>query len=165
MSKPTTTPTKRGGGRPSALSDPAKRQRIIDLIRAGNFPEVAGAACGVPKVTLMKLLVEGGRIVERVKNPSDIARLSKNRRIVAEFARDVSIALAESEARDVMLIGKHADKDWRAAAFRLSNRSKDRWGESLQVSGVIGSVTTNEPPAQDWVKAKIAALMAEKKNG
>jgi hypothetical protein len=149
---------KRGGGRPLSI-DSAKQAYILSLVKAGNFPEVAAAAAGVPKRTLLDYLSKGGQILERIGPNADLTKLSPNRRAIAEFSRDMGIALAEAEARDVMFIGKHAEKDWRAAAFRLSKRSKDRWGDSLNVSGVIGSVATNEPSAVDWVKAKIAGLM------
>jgi hypothetical protein len=42
--------------------------------------------------------------------------------VYAEFVEAVEAALAEWEARDVLLIGEAAKTDWRAAAWRLERR-------------------------------------------
>jgi hypothetical protein len=41
-------------------------------------------------------------------------------------------ALAQAEIRDVLRIDKAAEKDWRAAAFRLSRRFPKRWGKQRE---------------------------------
>lgn len=45
------------------------------------------------------------------------------------FSHEIEKASAESEARDVMLIGKAAEKDWKAAAHRLERRHRSRWAK------------------------------------
>ena len=84
--------------------DPAVTQRIVDLIRAGNYLEVAATAAGVHRVTLHRWLRYGRK---------------QARGRYRKFVDAVEKAQAEAESRDVALIAKAAGEDWRAAAWRL----------------------------------------------
>ena len=46
-----------------------------------------------------------------------------------EFVEAVELALAEWEARDVLLIGEAAKEDWHAAAWRLERRLPKVYGK------------------------------------
>lgn len=135
---PTTTkrnrPTKekgkakpKGGRPPSFVIDPSTMKRIVDLVRAGNFPEVAAQVVGVHRATFYRWLKQGGEIRRLV----DVSRYTPVGYEVdlVRFCDDVEKASAESEARDVMLIGKAAEKDWKAAAHRLERRHRSRWAK------------------------------------
>jgi hypothetical protein len=100
------------GGRPPKLA-PEILARICDALRAGNYRETAAAYAGVRKSTLYDWLRRGA------KAPRGIYR---------ELHDAVEKALADSEARDVALIGKAADRDWQAAAWRLERKFPERWG-------------------------------------
>jgi transposase len=51
--------------------------------------------------------------------------------------RDLYLALeqadAQAEVRDILLIGKAAQTNWKAAAWRLERRFPDRWGPKRPV--------------------------------
>lgn len=102
----------RKGGRPTKLN-PELQEKICQAIRAGNYIETAAAYAGVNKSTLYDWLKRGGR-----------AKSGKYK----EFSNAVEKALAEAEVRDVFIIGKAAEENWQAAAWRLERKFPERWG-------------------------------------
>ena len=104
---------------PRPKLDPAVTQRIVDLMRAGNFIDVAATAAGVHRTTLHRWL-RLGREQKRGK--------------YRKFAEAVDRAQAESESRDVALIAKAASEDWRASAWRLERKAPRRYGQRVQIS-------------------------------
>ena len=100
------------GGRPTKLT-PETQKKIVDAIKAGNYMETAAAYAGINKETLHRWLKEGER-----------AKSGKKR----EFSNSVQKALAEAEVRDVVTIGKAAEQNWQAAAWRLERKFPARWG-------------------------------------
>jgi len=102
-----------------AKIDPVVTQRIVDLIRAGNYLEVAATAAGVHRTTLHRWM-KRGREQERGR--------------YRKFLVAVEKAQAEAESRDVALIAKAAGEDWRAAAWRLERKQPRRYGPRVQVS-------------------------------
>jgi hypothetical protein len=93
---------------------PEIEKSILDATRIGNYIETAAAYAGVTKVVLLEWL--------RVGMEEESGRLH-------DFAEAVRRAQAEAEVRDVATITKAAQKDWRAAAWRLSQKFPDRWKE------------------------------------
>ena len=104
-------------GRPKL--DPATMQRIVDLIRAGNYLEVAATAAGIHRSTLHRWL-KYGRARQK-------GRFKK-------FVLAVEKAQAEAESRDVALIARAATEDWRAAAWRLERKQPRRYGPRVALS-------------------------------
>ena len=123
-------------GRPKL--DPATSQRIVDLIRAGNYLEVAATAAGIHRSTLHRWLKLG----------RDQARGRFRKFLVA-----VEKAQAESESRDVALVAKAASTDWRAAAWRLERKTPRRYGPRVQqavqqeLDAVLTRLEKGLPPA------------------
>src|SRR5512146_1291692 len=88
------------GGAPLKLS--AERQATIcDAIRAGVRPETAAVYAGV-----------GARSYYRWMQ---LGRAADAEPVYVAFVEAVEVALAEWEARDVLLIGEAAKSDWHAA--------------------------------------------------
>ena len=104
-------------GRPKL--DAAVTQKVVDLIRAGNYLEVAATAAGIHRSTLHRWM-KHGRDQERGR--------------YRKFLTAVEKAQAESESRDVALIAKAASEDWRAAAWRLERKSPRRYGPRVQAA-------------------------------
>lgn len=129
--------------------DPALSQRIVDLIRAGNYLEVAATAVGIHKSTLHRWLAVG--------------RKQKRGRF-HKFLLAVEKAQAESESRDVALVAKAAGTDWRAAAWRLERKVPRRYGPRVQLAvqaeldAVLGRLEKGlKPEVYDEVLQLIAA--------
>ena len=116
-------------GRPTKLNYKV-REKIVQAIKAGNYIETAAAYAGINKSTLYDWLKRGEREKQRVaKNPR--YRIRKSEKIYVEFSDAVEKALAEAEMRDVLLIGKAAEEQWQAAAWRLERKFPDRWGRKV----------------------------------
>lgn len=103
------------------LWTPELQSKVVGMIRAGNYAEVAARACGIAKDTFYKWLVRGGRGEEPFKALADA----------------IETATAESEARDVFLMAKHSDKNWQATAWRLERKHHKKWGrkDALEITG------------------------------
>jgi hypothetical protein len=94
----------------------AERQSsICDAIRAGIRPEVAAVYSGVGARTYYRWM--------------QIGRAADGELVYVEFVEAVELALAEWEARDVLLIGEAAKGDWHAAAWRLERRLPKVYGK------------------------------------
>lgn len=115
-------------GRPTKIS-----KSLIDefsrVIKAGNYIETAAAYVGISKNTVYDWLRRGAREKERLeKNPR--AKPKKSEALFVEFSDAVEKALAAAEVRDVAIIGKAAETQWQAAAWRLERKFRDRWGRN-----------------------------------
>ena len=100
----------------ASLKLTAERQAAIcDAIRAGVRPEVAAVYNGV-----------GARSYYRWMQ---LGRAARRRAGLRRVRRGGRAALAEWEARDVLLIGEAAKDDWHAAAWRLERRLPKVYGK------------------------------------
>src|SRR5437867_932088 len=102
-----------GGASLKPTSD--RQQRICDAIRAGIRPETAAIYSGVGARTFYRWMQQG--------------RAADAGPQYVEFVEQVELALAEWEARDVLLNGEAAKDDWRAAAWRLERRLPRVYGK------------------------------------
>lgn len=104
-------------GRPSSLLAVVDREkntttadRIVDLLRAGNYVETAAAAAGVDKTTLYDWLKQGARLSRDLAAQRTRRRdLSQHQRALVDFSNAVADAQAESESRDVMRLAQLAN--------------------------------------------------------
>jgi hypothetical protein len=93
---------------------PERRSAICDAIRAGVRPEIAAVYNGIGARTYYRWM--------------QLGRAADAELIYLEFVEAVELALAEWEARDVLLIGEAAKEDWHAAAWRLERRLPKVYG-------------------------------------
>jgi hypothetical protein len=134
-------------GRPKL--DPALSQRIVDLVRAGNFLEVAATAVGIHRSTVHRWMQRGRE---------------QSRGRYKKFLQQIEKAQAECESRDVALVAKAAGTDWRAATWRLERRAPRRYGPRVQqavqqeLDAVLGRLEKGlTPEIYDQVLQLIAA--------
>lgn len=100
----------------ASLKLTAERQaRICDAVRAGVRPEVAAVYCGIGARTYYRWM--------------QLGRAADAEPTYLVFVEAVELALAEWEARDVLLIGEAAKQDWHAAAWRLERRLPKIYGK------------------------------------
>lgn len=113
-------------GRPTKLTQELQ-DKLVTVIKAGNYIETACAYVGIDKSTFYDWLKRGAREKQRLaQNPR--ARIRKKEEPYVEFSNAVEKALAEAEVRDVAIIGKAATENWQAAAWRLERKFPERWG-------------------------------------
>ena len=101
-------------GRRSKLTE-ERQLRICDAVRAGVRPETAAVYCGVSARSYYRWM--------------QLGRAADADPLYVGFVEAVEVALAEWEARDVLLIGEAAKEDWRAAAWRLERRLPKVYGQ------------------------------------
>jgi transposase len=132
------------GGRPTKLTREIM-SKICDALRAGNYRETAAAFAGVRKSTFYEWLRRGARA---------------SRGIYRDLHDAIEKALADSEARDVMLIGKAAGEgDWQAAAWRLERKFPERWGRRER-HDVDANIKTNVKVSADEAVEELTRLLA-----
>lgn len=123
-------------GRPSKISKELMKV-IVEAIEEGNYVETAAQLAGVSKPSLYAWLKKGH---------------AKECDLCIEFLNAVNQALSKAEDDDLKNIKRHAQRDWRASAWRLERRSPTRWGHKTQIAPAEikdDSKTINEIIAED----------------
>ena len=118
------------GGKPSTLT-PEVQERIVKVIRKGNYFETAVAYAGVPRSTFYDWLRRGREERDRVSKDARL-RVRQTEEKFVNFSIAVEQALAESEMDSLDIIVKASDNNWQASAWRLERRFPDRWGRKVQ---------------------------------
>lgn len=106
--------------------DPKVGDEIANLIRMGNFVEVAAKCVGISKGAFYQWLKKGRR-----------DRRAGVKSVYSEFADKIEKAGALAEGRFVSIIAKAAEEQWTAAAWWLERTKPQRWGkkDKLEHSG------------------------------
>jgi hypothetical protein len=132
-------------GRPTKLTKELTEE-IAKYLRAGNYIETTAALVGINRDSIYEWLKRGAAEQERLmKNPR--ARIRKREQIFVEFSDTVKKAQAQSEAMLVGLVGKAAEKNWTAAAWRLERKFPDKWGRTER-----NVATAQDDPLKDIAK-------------
>lgn len=106
-------------GRPTKLTETV-RDKICDAVEKGATFETSCEAIGIAASTGWEWLARGtGRDPDRPSTPE-----------FAEFAEALTRARARAEQREVELILRAAEDDWRAAAWMLERRNPARYGRN-----------------------------------
>lgn len=129
------SPTTNPAGRPSLLT-PEKATRICELIRAGNYVEVAAASTGIHRASLFRWLKAGAQIRAQMAEDPTYEPRGHDRDLVS-FCDSVEAAQADAEIHATVQIAK--SKDWRAHAFRLERRFKVRWARDAAENPLGGA--------------------------
>lgn len=98
---------KHPGGRPSKLT-PEVQEKIVNLIKVGNYAETAARAAGISKTTYYNWMAD-------------------DRPQYVEFRDAVETAEAEAESHAVAVVRRAMPDQWTAAMTYLERRYPDRW--------------------------------------
>lgn len=115
---------KPAGDKPTKYGEkftPEIGNKICEIVRRGNFREMAVAQTRISRQTLYNWIRRG----------------ADGEQPYAQFLADLEAA--ESEAEDVLVVAvrQQARKDWRAAAWLLERRGSKRWGYKAQVEFTV----------------------------
>jgi hypothetical protein len=99
---------------PKTLLTDDVADKLVQLLSAGNYVQVAARACGIARRTFAEWCQRG----EQGEEP------------YASFAERIVEARAIGESRNVALIARAAADNWQAAAWMLERQYPDRWGRS-----------------------------------
>jgi hypothetical protein len=116
--------------RPCKLTH-ARKKKVVQLVRAGNFLSVAAGAAGISESTFHEWMRRGRAEVER-RQTSDV-EVDPEEAKFAEFYEDVIRAELDAEAVLVALVRTAASSNWQAALRLLERRHPDRWSERRHV--------------------------------
>lgn len=103
-------------GRQSVFT-PEIADKLVTMLKAGNYVHVATRACGITRQTFDRWLQRG-----LSDEPRDAA--------FRELRERVEQARAEAEVRAVTQIATAARDSWQAAAWLLERQYPDRWGRA-----------------------------------
>lgn len=117
-----------------------RKERILEMMRAGNFMTTAAAAAGIHYNTLRKW-VELGR--DKYDEAGNIVESGNPK--YREFAQAYEQATAEGE---VALVAMVKDGGWKGAAWLLERRHADRYRlkTAVEMSGPGGKPIEALPP-------------------
>lgn len=124
--------------------DETVTSQLEQLLRAGNYVEVACRAAGVRRQRFYEWLELG--------DPADTDPAAEPYRA---FRARIDRARAEGEARNVAIIAQAAANSWQAAAWLLERSNPERWDKPSQrdrlkaAAGDDREPATADPPPQD----------------
>lgn len=120
-------------GRPTKFT-PERREKIIQLIKAGNYLETATQAAGIDYSTFRNWMNRGEDALQRQSEGDKLTKVEKE---FVDFVEHIQKAEAEAEARNLMIINKAASDSWQAAAWYLERKHHDRWGRKDRVQADV----------------------------
>ena len=123
-------PVFRPGRRPTL--DRALMDRIVSVVKVGNYLKTAAAYCGVGYSTLLRWQAYGREQQERVTQGLDV---QPERRIFWEFQEQLTQATAQAEVTALAYWRKAMQdpSNWRAAMEYLARKAPDQWAASSTV--------------------------------
>jgi transposase len=116
-------------GRPHKLT-PERHAKIVELVKHGNYINVACAATGINEQTYYGWLATGRDVVDSHGEDDDewpIEDLSDYELCCGRFFIAVRKANAEAEAFAVVSVKQQFGANWAAAMTFLERRFPDRW--------------------------------------
>jgi transposase len=128
---------------PKSKLTPELQEKLINLLRRGNYIETAAACSGIHKDTFYHWMKRGAR--------GDKAYVA--------FAEAVHRAMAESEAMDLAIIQRASTTQWQAAAWRLERRFPEKYGR--RDASKIDAKVTVDVGAKGALGAKLARLFGD----
>lgn len=104
-------------GRRTKLT-PEVQEKIVSVIRAGNYCSIATEYAGITRRTYFRWLRRG---------------MDEGSGIYWDFAQAVQKAESEAEIRAVATIQQHMTKSWQAAMTFLERKYPERWGRKSRI--------------------------------
>lgn len=127
-----------------------RREKIVALVRDGNYPIVAARASGISEAVFYEWLKRGKK---------DIA--DKKLSAHAEFADMVASAEAEAESELVSKIKTVSITDEKSAQWLLERKHPDRWGRNDKVRQEITGANGKEITVLD-ARSSILEFLASR---
>jgi len=163
-------------GRPTLLTDELL-ERIVALVKLGNYPSIAAKACGISESTFADWmgrgrLIDGGPVPARYEGrgrKSQAVAIDGILRpdIYSRLVQEVQAAEGHVEAKTVASVVVAAETNDKTAVTFLERRFPKRWGAhaAVEISGADGGpikqeveTTGSEPPLSETLTAILEAL-------
>lgn len=129
-------------GRKSKLTNELMKEAEM-LLRAGNYTETVCDYLGIHRSTWYKWLAEGEHAKSGLKR---------------EFFDTIKKAESTAEIRNVNIVQKAAEEDWKAAMTYLERKFPQRWARRDKISADIEHSGKNGGPIQLETALDLSAL-------
>lgn len=148
-------------GRTTALT-PETHERIVELVRAGNYIETAAGAAGIHKTTFYNWLDRGQNERDRLRANPD-AEPDVDESIFLDFLNAIEKARHEAEARNVAIIQKAAISTWQAAAWYLERTQPKKFArmEKAEITGADGGAVRVDVSTED-LERKVQKILEKR---
>ncbi|CAB4156329.1 hypothetical protein UFOVP655_49 [uncultured Caudovirales phage] len=149
-------------GKPGLLNQELQ-EKIVELIRLGNYAEDAAGAVGIGRTTFFLWMARGKAEAERLKLIPDAEPIELETPYV-DFMNAVEKARDEATARNVAVIQRAAHNGtWQAAAWFLERTRQNTYGrkERVEMTGQDGEPMKMVVDVGD-LEQKIAQVMAKR---
>jgi hypothetical protein len=124
---------------------------VVEVIQRGVTWEVAAQAIGVHRSTLAEWRTRG-----------ELDREEGKPTVYADLADALTRATAEGEASLIRVIRSHALLDWRAAAWLLERRHRERWASKVTIDAASSELAEPRTVAPaDGKRESIVAILAK----
>lgn len=168
--------------------DDAIFEKMVELIRAGNYIQVACAAVGISEASYYRAmgygrdmesdlsewddaedifdLIDSGEL-HAASNRTGLKYSVQDCRMI-QFRRAVTRGAAEAEATAVLQLRKQMPQNWQAVVAFLERRFPNRWrkrveivdGETIEDGGIDESVLLSDPKAVSLIHDALERVAA-----
>lgn len=132
VKKKRTAPENRNGSMPQRRARTPRRKQIGEGTKI--TPELTEKVCQAVRIGAS---LSTARAYAAIPAPTFAEWMRAGREGIApyvHFIEALDSAMAEGEMRDIARVDAGADKDWRAAGFKLERRFPERWGEKKELA-------------------------------
>jgi len=128
------------------ICTPDRIKRIAEVVRAGNYAQVAARASGICPGTYFGWMKKGE---DAIKAAGDGGQIPENKQPYVDFFHAIKDAEAEAELAAVANVQLAGETDWKASMTFLERRFSQRWarlerrehstgeGEAINVSVTV----------------------------
>lgn len=149
----------------SLKNKPDAPDTIARALRGGVYFSTACEYAGVQYRTALGWVSKGRDIATRYEQ--EPWELSPAESVLMELALEVDKAQAEVEVQAITRVQKAGQTDWRAAAWLLEHRFRDRWSERKEVhhTGGVEVDVVNKRQAADEALAELHKRLTALESG
>jgi len=136
--------TREGSGRINSLTW-EKLAKIKGMLYQGNYQKYVFQSMGIPKTTWDRWAQLGRALAEAIQNKEKkYDKLNESQKKYITLAGLIAQGKAVAMIRNIGLIAKAADKDWKAAAWFLEMNDQEHYGKKIQADVNANIITMDQ---------------------
>jgi len=105
--------------------------QAYQLAKEGQYDTVIFNILGITSGTWYRWMKDGKRFLENPDAHAEQPYSEEMKRLMARFYYMVRLGQAEAEQRAVNIVQKASINDWKAAAWYLERKYRERWGRTI----------------------------------
>jgi len=136
--------TREGSGRISSLTW-EKLAKIKAMLYQGNYQKYVFQSMGIPKTTWDGWASNGRKLAEAIQNKEKkYDKLNESQKKYITLAGLIAQGKAAAMIRNMGVIAKAADKDWKAAQWFLEMNDQEHYGKKIKADVKTNIVTMED---------------------